>query len=1022
MIGTITAIIRGRKTTVFLMVVALILGIYNYVVMPRQETPDITAPYARITAVWPGASPEEMTSQVTEKLEDTVAELTGFTSVLSYSRNSAAVVIVKLEADADFEKAWDELRTKADTLAKDLPDQMLPLDINTNLTDTAGIIIAMSGDGYSYDELADMAEALGRDLGRIDGVARFEVTGKQERVIRVRMDSGKLNRLGLSLSDVSNVIGARNAILPLGSLNNGEEVIGVSPVGDLETLAELENLILMISPQNGSMVRLKDVADVFEDYADENVRMKQNGRNAVLLTGYFKPDRNVVAIGREVSKVISNHQALLPANLFFDEVLYQPYTVQKAVDSFIINLIEALVLIVVTVFLGMGFRNALITSLSIPLSIAITFSAMAMLNIQIHQISIAGLIIALGMLVDNSIVVNDAIQVRIDKGEPQLDACRNGVKEVYVPVLTSTLTTVGAYFPLLLLGGVAGDYVRSIPAVVIISLSASYIAAVFGLPVFAYLFLKPSSGKERTHRVRRLFVGLLQQAFKRRSLTLILSLALFLGAMGLATTLGLRFFPMAETDMIYLNVTADNAIHLDETETVVKDIETLLQEQPEVVGYTSAIGDGLPRFYATLAPSSAAKDYAQIMVKLDLSKGNRFSTNTWFTSHLQTLLDARIASARVTVKELEQGDPTGAPITVKLTGENMQVLASATTIVGEHLAGMAGTVNVEDNLSADILEFELAIDSVRSSMRGLTLYEVQQEAGIALRGIQASVFKDNGLEVPVLVESDIQTREALENLGIRSAVTGNKVLLKDVADIRLKTSTPVIKRDERELSVTITSDVLPGYSAVALQSQLEENVAALDLGEVGVAYLGEREKILEYFGDMGILSIVAILIIFAILLVQFNSFRQIFIIFATIPLSLIGSIIGLKLFGQPLSFTAILGMVSLLGMVVNNAIVLIDFINTELREGVHIQEACLIAVDKRFRPILLTTVTTVIGLVPLVVTGGELFQPLAIALMFGMMISMLLTLIVIPVVFSVLEKKMEPQDPPLPPAQESILE
>ena len=262
----------------------------------------------------------------------------------------------------------------------------------------------------------------------------------------------------------------------------------------------------------------------------------------------------------------------------------------------------------------------------------------------------------------------------------------------------------------------------------------------------------------------------------------------------------------------------------------------------------------------------------------------------------------------------------------------MQVLASATTVVRENLAGMAGTVNVEDNLSADILEFELAIDSVRSSLRGLTLYEVQQEAGIALRGVQASVFKDEGQEVPLMLESDIETLEALENLGIKSSVTGNKVLLRDVADIRLKTSTPVIKRDERELSVTITSDVLPGYSAVALQSQLEAQIGTLDLGEVGVTYLGEREKILEYFGDMGVLSIAALLIIFAILLVQFNSFLQPFIIFATIPLSLIGSIIGLKIFGQPLSFTAMLGMVSLLGMVVNNAIVLIDFINTELRE------------------------------------------------------------------------------------------
>jgi len=1004
----IETIVKGRKTTIFMMVVAMIFGIYNYVVLPRQEAPDITAPYARITTLWPGASPDEVAKQVTEKIEDMTAEIPGFESVQSYSRNSASVVIVKLETEADYEASWDELRTKASILQKELPDNVSQLDINTNLVDTAGMIIAMSGEQYSYDALADMAEDLGRALAKVEGVARFEVIGKQERVIKVEVDIGKLNRYPLSLSNLSDIIAARNVVIPLGDLEDESYIINVSPAGTMETIGDLENLVLLVSPDNGSTVRLKDVATITEDYADDNSRMKQNGQNAVLLAGYFKQDRNVVEIGEEVEAVIAQERAALPADLLFDEVLFQPTTVQASVRSFIINLLEALLLIIVTVFIGMGFRNAIITSLSIPLSIAISFSFMALLDIQIHQISIAALIIALGMLVDNSVVVNDAIQVRIDRGDPRLQACMEGVREVWVPVLTSTLTTVGAFLPLLLLTGTAGDYIRSIPQVVIISLSASYVSAVFLLPVFAFLFLRPTREHPHAHRIRGWIVGVLDKAMKRPAIPLLLAFLAFLGALGLATTLGLRFFPMADTDMVYMNVTVDSAIHLDETEAVVKRLETILSEQPEVLQYTAAIGDGLPKFYTTLAPASASKDFAQIMMQVDLDKGGRFPSNAWLVSHLQSLMDAAVPQAAVTVKELEQGDPTGAPVTVKLTGEDMETLAAATATVRGKLEKQPGTMNVDDNLSADILQYELRMDAVQASMRGLSLYEVQRETGIALRGVEASVFKETGVEVPIIVAGKVPSKEALENLSILSAATGRKVLLKELAEINLVTSTPVIKRDDRELSVTVTSDVKPGYSAVDIQNAFAEEVSGIDLGDVGVSYKGEKEKILEYFGDLGILSIFALLIIFAILLVQFNSFTQPFIIFATIPLSLIGSIIGLRLFNQPISFTAMLGMVSLLGMVVNNAIVLIDYINTELQEGIHIRQACLIAVEKRLRPILLTTITTVIGLIPLVITGGELFQPLAISLMFGLMVSMVLTLVIVPVTFSVVEKKREP--------------
>jgi len=1001
----LSAVIKGRKTTIFLLFVFMILGIYNYIIMPRQETPDINVPYAKITVTWMGASPEEIEKQITAKIEDMVAEIPGTDTIQSYSRNSVSIVVVKLDTETDVEKFWTKLREKAVALEGSLPDNASSLDINTDLTETAGMIIAMSGEHYSYDELAEFAENIGRELGKVDGVSRFDVIGSQDRYIKVKVDIGKLNQFNLSLSRVSDIIAARNQIIPLGSLKNNDTVINVAPTGDFDTLSDIGNLILLVSPENGSMTRLKDIATITEDYQDSNSRMKQNGENAVLLTGFFKSDQNIVEIGKNVDEVIQRFKSDLPENVLFDEVLFQPKTVGDSVNTFIINFLEAILLIIMTVFLGMGFKNAIITSLSLPLSVAITFSAMAVLNIQIHQISISALIIALGMLVDNAVVVNDSIQVHIDNGEERTSACVNGVKEVYVPILTSTLTTVGAFVPLLLLTGTAGDYIRSIPQVVIISLSASYFVAVFALPVFAWIFLKPSKIQKNTARIRHFFVNALSKALKKKVLILSATFFFFLGALGLATTLGLRFFPPADTDMVYMNINVPSSIHLDETEAVVKNIEAIIKEQPEVTQYTAAIGDGLPKFFATLPPMNASKDYAQIMMRLDLSLSERFQSNAYFVSYMQALIDSTVAKAVVTVKELEQGDPTGAPITVKLSGNDMEELFSAASLIKDELQKIPGTTNVDDNRVSNILEFEMSIDPVKSSMTGLSVYEVQKEAGIALNGYEASVYKEHGNEFPIVIESNIETKEQLENLGVQSSMTGKKILLKDVTDIKLIDSTPIIMRNDRELSITVTSDSLPGFSAVEIQNEITQKIETLNFDGVTITYEGEKQKIVDYFGDLGILSIFALLIIFSILLVQFNSFRQPIIIFATIPLSLIGSIIGLKIFGQPLSFTALLGMVSLLGMVVNNAIILIDFINIELREGIPLEEACMIAVDKRFRPIILTTTTTVIGLIPLVLTGGELFQPLAISLMFGLMVSMVLTLIIVPVTFSVVERK-----------------
>lgn len=1002
--GAIYSAIKHRKVTIFIVILVMILGMYNYFMLPRQEYPDINPPFAVITAVYPGAQPSDVEKLVTSKIEDEVAEIKGYDYCYSTSKNGLSVVILRLDKNADIDKAWTDLRQKMDDLKPRLPDGCGEININTNVTETAGMLISMSGDGYSYEELAAYAEKLKKELIRVDGITRFDVVGKQEKEVKVTVDAARMSYYNLSLGDITNIIKSQNVEIPSGQLNDGKVRINVKTPGTYSSLEDIGNTVVSVSESNGSVARLKDIADISMGLEDSNFKIKQNGKNAVLLAGYFKDNKNIVRIGGEVEKKLEEFKRELPEDITYDEVLFQPRDIQNSIDSFIMNLLEGVFFVVAVVFIGMGLRNAAIVSTAIPLSIIITFSFMRLLGIKLHQISIAALIIALGMLVDNAIVVSDAIQVRIDSGEEKMSACVNGVREVAIPVLTSTLTTIGAFIPLLMLPSVSGEYVRSIPQIIIISLSASYLVALFVTPTMAYILFKKGArefaGFSRLRKLLNIFLGM---GMKHKKATVLLAVTAFAVTLLLATTLGLQFFPKADKNIVYVDVKTEQSADISKTESLADRVASILKEQKEVISFTEAIGDGLPKFYNAMPLYTQSSDFAQFMVRLDLKKGGRFKKNTQFVNYLQQILDSRIVGGTATVKELEQGDPVGAPITIRVNGEDMQRLKEVSDMIQRKLSKIDGTVNIDDDLSDRVYEFSVDIDGDKASMFGISRYDVQNEINIALMGKKASIFRKDGNEYDILVESNIKNKEQLENLPIKSSLTGNMVLLKEIAQVKLINEQPSIKKYDRNICITVTSDLKFGYNPVKIEEQLRRELEGEDLRGVDIVYSGEKHKINVYFGDMGNSAVFAVLVVFGILLLQFGNFTQPLIILLTIPLSVIGSVFGLMIFRQPLSFTGLLGIVSLLGIVVNNAIILIDYINDERRRAMSIEAACITAVDKRFRPIMLTTTTTVIGLIPLIMSGSELFRPMSISLMCGLMVATILTMVVIPVVYSLVE-------------------
>lgn len=991
--------IRNRKITFFLIFLVSILGIYSYIISPKQQAPDLSAPNVLITAVYPGSSPDDIEHLVTRPIEDRLTSVTGYDYSHSISKDNVSIVVLYLHQDADTDKAYSEVRQKMQGLEEDLPEGVESIEVNTDLTETAGILLSISGKDYDDDELAEIAEEMKSKLNRIPGVSRFDMVGKQKYEVTVEVDLTQLKYYNLSLEDISNILKAQNLEIPAGYVEDRGEKVDVKLKGYFESMEEIENTIIAVSKENGSVARLKDIARIKLELSKDNYKIKRNQETAILLVGYFNENENIVSVGKRLEERLESIQEDLPQNLELSKVSFQPQDVEHLVNDFTRSLLMGILLVIVVVFWGMGFKNAIVVSTAIPMSVLMSLGTMYLCRIKIHQISITALIIALGMLVDNAIVVSDAIQNKIDEEKDKISACLEGVKEVAYPVLSSTLTTVAAFIPLLMLSSTAGKYIQSIPQIIIISLTSSYIVAVTVTPMMAYLFFEKTSKEQKSHQVRERFSALTDYFMDRRKKLLLIIVCVIGGTVFLSLFINMQFFPKENGNILYIDLSSE-VPDMNRTEKLVQQVSDLLEQEPEVTEYTAAIGRGIPKYYIALAPPTAAPDVAQIMMRIDLKSGGRYRKNADFAEYFQKKIDENIAGATAIVKELEQGYPTlGAPVTIRVSGKDLHRLEEVVNELKMLIHTIPGAKNIEDDLQPQKYEFVMKVNPDKASSLGISKYDVQREISTALRGKESSLFRRKGNEYDIIVKGDVKTKEEMENLFVKSVYTGESVPIREIADIQLNRRWTEIVKYDREKTISVFADADRSTDPVQIQNEIERRISEIDTTKVKISYDGERERIYENFGNMGMLGLIAILLVYGILLFQFSSLIQPLIILLSIPLSVSGSIIGLFIFRQPLSFMAMLGIVSLFGVVVNNAIVLIDYINSYRKEERNLKNACLKAVGIRFRPIMLTTVTTVIGLVPLVFSGSDLFRPMAISLMCGLIVSTLLTLIVIPVAY-----------------------
>lgn len=1005
----IRLLVKEKRVTLFITVIIALGGFLAYSGLPRQESPDVSAPIALIITPYPGASPKDVNDLVTAKIEDEMAKLDGYDYCDSTSHDSASIVVVFFENTVDGEKAMQDVRNAMADVKSQLPSGALDSDVQTDLVETAGIVISLSGEKYTYDQLASFGDQFKNALSNVAGISKFSVEGEVDKEVKINVDMEKLDQMGISLADIVQVLQLQNIEIPSGYLETSEGKVMMRAPGVFDSLDDIRNLIIGISPEAGTVAKLSDVADVRMDLQDGTEKFKQNGKNAVLLTGYFQESKNVVTVGKDVRAIIEDVKKQLPPDLLVEEIAFQPEEVGKSTSNFMINLIEGVILVVIVVFLGMGMRNALVVSAAVPLSILFTFGVMHLMGIKIHQMSLTALIISLGVLVDNAIVISDTAQVRLDGGEDRETAAIKGAAMSAMPVFTATLTTIAAFSPLLGLPGASGEFLVAIPQVLIISIVAAYVVAMFVTPAMAAMSFKETpKNKEKKGRLRLFFHKALEKCLKHRKATVAGTFALLAAViMFVVPALPSEFFPYVDKDLLFINIESEVPGNIEITEAITDAVSKEMTQFPEITGTTVCVGNGLPKFYVSMGSSNPSKTFAQLVCKFNLEAGEkaRFTDRAQLMDAVKAHLDAKIPNAKCTVKLLQNARPAEAKVVMRVSGSNYEQLQDSVTMIKAGISQVEGLTNIWDNSAPLTYQMALDVDRDVAGTLGLTVYDVQRQVNIALYGDTTSVYRKDGKEYDINVKSTIQGMDELKNMKIKSSLSNQKVPLSQFSEFTYSTKQDTIKNYDREQTINIYADPMAGYGSADLETQIEETILPqLPLAGVQVVFDGEREQINESFGVASGLAIAAIFIIYVILMMQFNSFLQPLIILMTVPLSLIGSFVGLWIFQQPLSLTAFLGIIALIGLVVKNGILLIEYINDARRAGLSVDESCVDAVDKRFNAIILSAATTVLGLLPLAFSGSSLFAPMSICLMSGLTVSTFLTLVVVPVFYSVSQR------------------
>ncbi|MXW80849.1 MAG: efflux RND transporter permease subunit [Gemmatimonadetes bacterium] len=1013
------ALENNRVTIVVLLVVAL-LGLAGYQTMPRDSMPPYTIRVASVVTSFPGAGPERVEALITSKIEEVAQELPELKTVASESRTGLSVVSVELEQEVlpdELQAVWNRLRRKIDTIRSDLPEGIRGPEVKDDgIGVVYGIVIGLTGDGFTFAELETYAKDLRDDLIKLPDAAEVKISGIQEERIYLQFNDARLAELGLSAQKIKNSIASTNIVFSGGEVSLEDERLVLEPTGSYADLDDLGRTLIAVG-KDGS-VYLGDVTRIVRDYETPQQRLvKINGQPGLSLSVALSEGANIIKLGEEIDQLVALHQARLPLGITLNRVASQDFEVEKSVANFTNNLLQSVAIVLLSMLLFLGLRTGLVVATLIPMTIIATLFIMGVLDIGLNQVSLAALIMALGMLVDNAIVVSEAIVVKMEKGTDAKEAAIESARELAVPLLVSSLTTSAAFLSFFLAASIMGEMMGPLFSVISIALLSSWLLSLTMVTLLAVFFIRvkhQASQSEKSTFIDRLnsqYKELLLKALARPYSFMGIIAGLFVLSLFGFGFLPFIFFPDSERNLLTVNLNLPLGTKIETTTARVERLESYIADsllvsenrQRGVTDWATFVSEGPPSYDQGYQSGEANSGYAHML--LNTSSGD---DNQWVIDRLDAFCFRSFPDAEIRVSRLAGGGG-GSDVAVRITGPDPNELFGLAERIKQKLNEISTAQNIGDDWGPKIKKVVVDIDPSKTRNASLTNQDIALSLQTALTGFNTGAFREGDQSLPIVLRNEssqnVDVRQ-LESINIYAQGSGKNVPLGQVAQIVPQWQLAKIKRRDLYRTLTVTCDAKSGFTAQDITDEfipwLEEDSKSWKPGyryELG----GESEQSSEAMSAVVAKLPLSGFIILALLIVQFNSFRKTFIVLSTIPLGLIGVIAGLLVFRSFFGFFAFLGLISLAGIVINNAIVLIDRIQIELNQSGRASiEAIVAAAQQRFRPILLTTCTTTLGLIPLYLGGGLMWEPMAVAIMVGLLFATVITLLFVPVLYKIL--------------------
>jgi multidrug efflux pump len=995
--------IEHKSLVVYFMLAIALAGTLNYFKLGREEDPPFTIKTMVVKTLWPGATTLDTVKQVTDRIEKKLEELPNLDYLKSYSKPGESVVFVNLKDStraSDVPDLWYQVRKKVADIKQTLPEGVQGPFFNDEFGDTYALIFALTSDGFGKRELRDYAERVRAELLEVHDVAKIDLLGTQDEKIYLEFSTQQLAAMGLDVSQLVQTLQAQNAIQPSGIVNADVEKIAIRVSGQFTSEESLKAVNFRV---NGRFFRLSDIAKVHRDYMDpQQPTFRYNGAAAIGLAISMAKNADVLAVGEQVKERLAKATRDLPVGVESHLVADQPQVVEEAVGEFVKTLIEAIAIVLGVSFLALGWRPGIVVAIAIPLVLAVTFVVMKLTGVSLQRISLGALIIGLGLLVDDAMIAVETMVSKLEQGADKITAATFAYSSTAFPMLTGTLVTIAGFVPVGFAASSAGEYCFTLFAVVGTALIASWFVAVLFTPL-AGVFILPDKIKMKGHghepsRFARTFHGMLDRVLRVKYWVIGTTIALFVAGLVGMQFVQQQFFPNSDRPELLVDVTLPQGSSINATRKVVDELERTLKTDPDIEHWSFYIGSGAIRFYLPLDQQLANDFFAQAVI---VTKG--FKVRPAVQQRILAALQRpEFEDVMSRVSPLELGPPVGWPLKFRISGPDAMKVRDLAQTFGALLGSTPSARNINFDWNEPSKVVRVEVDQDRARALGISSQALSQTINAVLSGTPVTQVRDDIYLIDIVARAVPEERAKLETLRSLMIETpgGRAVPLEQVATLSYGLEPPLIWRRQRLPTITVQADTTPGVEAATVVKSLSFDIAAfrskLPSGYDVVAGGTVEESAKAQSSVFAVFPLMLFLMI-TILMVQLQSFQRLFLVVATGPLAVIGVAAALLLASAPMGFVAILGVISLIGMVIRNSVILIDQIETEIAEGRQPWDAVIVATEHRLRPILLTAAAAILGMIPIAPT--VFWGPMAYAVIGGLVVATLLTLVFLPALY-----------------------